>query len=199
MGVTIPSGYGSARFVFQNDESSKEVGFTLGFNPPGDLDTDYSGGLYDMFSNDACPGADDHMITGWSFIGVDTLQRDDTDLYSFQYRQTIAGSITGSAIPANCAVLIKKSSSLAGKQNRGRLYCPGIWPTEGSVDGGGNIQGAQVTQMQGWWTAFFDLFGTPEFADIGSPVILHDGAGTPAPIGALTVQPLIATQRRRLR
>jgi hypothetical protein len=104
------------------------------------------------------------------------------------------------AVPQNTSYLIQKRSGTAGRRNRGRLYLPGV--AEGNVDHKGLLTSATVstinTALSGWLAKFATTIG---FVD--SMVILHSSgiSATPAPtvVNALVVDPVVATQRRRLR
>ncbi len=100
-----------------------------------------------------------------------------------------AGSSTGDPIP-QAAVIAKFGTGLRGRHRRGRVFIP--FPTEALVTAG-DITPANVALMQSAWNAF--LTGM-------------DGAGTPlvvasysrldfAEVTSVTVEPVIATQRRR--
>lgn len=103
-------------------------------------------------------------------------------------------------LPQNCALLVHKRTNFAGRTGRGRNYFPGLADTE--VNEIGQITAGVVTAWQTAMTAW--LAGVNAVVDVGSFVLLHNtpGAGAalaPREVTALTVDPLIATQRRRLR
>jgi hypothetical protein len=100
-------------------------------------------------------------------------------------------------VPPNCAVLVHKRSARGGRRGRGRLFIPWYVP-EGAVDERGTITGSDLTATQ---SAMNSLLGN--LSTLLNPmVILHQpgssDAGVPTPVTALTVDPLISTQRRRL-
>lgn len=116
---------------------------------------------------------------------------------------TEEGEITGETMPSNVALLVRKASVQAGRGGRGRIFIPWILRDD-QVDDVGNIEGTALTNLQtaasDWYDAISDI-GGPTGAT--PPVILHDsGASTaaddPALITTLSVDPLVATQRRRL-
>lgn len=111
------------------------------------------------------------------------------------------GGTVGETTPPNVALLVKKGTGLAGRANRGRMYVPWVG-IEGSVDEAGNILAAAVTNFQTSFTAF--LNGLAARANDSDMVLLHTyEIPAPAPtetvVTSLTVDPRIATQRRRLR
>lgn len=108
----------------------------------------------------------------------------------------VAGSASGAAGPPNFSLLVKKVTGDGGRAGRGRWFIPGL--PEGQVDEGGFILQATLDDYQDRLDAFLnDLIGQ----DL-PPVVLH-GAGSPlvspSEITSLEVQPLGATQRRRMR
>ncbi len=112
---------------------------------------------------------------------------------------TTAGTSGGSALPNNCATLLKKSTALGGRRNRGRMYVP--CPLEGDVDPAGIVAPSAITA---WNTACAVLLpgGATHtaFGFLGDPVVLHEtGSQTPAVVTDLSCMPKIATQRRRMR
>lgn len=109
------------------------------------------------------------------------------------------GTGGGTPLPNNCAYLVKKSTDLGGRRNRGRMYLP--CPSEADVDGAGLVLSASVTALN-VQTAKLLPGGAihTAFGVLGDPVVLHEsGSQTPATISSLTCQTKIATQRRRMR
>lgn len=106
----------------------------------------------------------------------------------------VPGVQGGDAISPQVALLVSKTSGLAGRQNRGRMYIPG--QSETNVDGAGVVLPTFRTTAQ---NAVDVLLG--DLDTLETPmVILHvDPADTPTPVTALTVRNKVATQRRRLR
>jgi hypothetical protein len=113
---------------------------------------------------------------------------------------TTLGSSTSTPCPQNCAILVKKLSGLTGRQNRGRFNLPGI--DEAQVSATGVITAATVTSIQSGLNNF--LTAVIGEANVTNMVILHQGIGdvpalAPTVVTNLVCDPLISTQRRRLR
>ncbi len=104
------------------------------------------------------------------------------------------------ALPQNTAALISKRSAQAGRRHRGRLYLPGL--AEGSVDAKGvinaNLAGDFAAKLGPWLTNLRTLVPA-----VDEMVILHStgisGAPTPTVVTQLLLDPIVSTQRRRLR
>lgn len=108
------------------------------------------------------------------------------------------GGHIGSGAQPGTSYLIRKNTALGGRKNRGRMFVPGV--DEDKVDASGGILPAWVTTLQGVAGDFFDA----ATAATMYPVVLHTlvpGPTQPAPtaITSLSVESLVATQRRRLR
>jgi hypothetical protein len=111
----------------------------------------------------------------------------------------IQGTGSASPLPQNSAALFHKRSANAGRRNRGRFYLPGLG--EGSVDPAGRISIGEINAFNSLAANF--LAGVRAAASIAEMVILHsDGVSSaPAPtvVTFMNLDPVIATQRRRLR
>lgn len=107
------------------------------------------------------------------------------------------GALGGSAIVQNTALLVRKNTGLGGRRNRGRMFLPGTPAT--FVSPTGVITASHVTAAQ---TAVNLLMSPALFsaANVDAAVLFHETPPfTPSVITSLDVQPLAATQRRRLR
>lgn len=109
------------------------------------------------------------------------------------YADVDAGSSVGSVASSQVAWLVRKRSSLGGRQGRGRMYLPGV--RESEIGSNGAIASADVTA---WDTALLNFLTDLEAAQTPM-VILHNDGLTPTPVTSLSMDSTIATQRRRLR
>lgn len=97
--------------------------------------------------------------------------------------------------PNNVSFAVKRYTGTAGRQNRGRVYWPGI--TNAMVDSPNTLKAVQaaafVTVLTGLLTS---LAGAPI---PGAEVLLHRSTGTHIPVAGYTVTDLnLDSQRRRL-
>lgn len=107
------------------------------------------------------------------------------------------GTVSGSSLPQNCAILVKKRTGLVGRKNRGRMFLPGI--RENEVDQLGVISSTEVTRLQGHANTFAgNVASSTQFDGLAILHAVGDGT-TPALVPNLQVDSRIATQRRRLR
>ncbi len=110
-----------------------------------------------------------------------------------------AGTGTAGHLPQNSSTLVHKRSGVGGRRNRGRLnFVP---PSENSVANNGRIDAASVTGYQQRFSNW--LLGIQSLVGAADMVILHSTgiSVTPPPtvVTSLVVDPVISTQRRRLR
>jgi hypothetical protein len=102
-------------------------------------------------------------------------------------------------LPQNCATLIRKRTGLAGRRRQGRMYLPA--PYEGGVGPTGLIVAGDFNLLQTASNTF--LAAVNSSINSEGMVILHSSgisaAPVPTPVTQLVVDPVIATQRRRLR
>jgi hypothetical protein len=93
------------------------------------------------------------------------------------------------SLPSNCSVLITKV--VTGSRN-GRMFWPGL--PEADVNAGGQLEAAALPL---WQTAANNVMTA--LAANGTVMRVIDATDDPHVVSALSVQPLIGTQRRRLR
>lgn len=107
------------------------------------------------------------------------------------------GTLAAQSATPNTTWLIRKGTAGGGRRARGRMYLPGI--PENNVDSGGNIDATFRNAMQTQANEFL----ADCIAGGLAPMVLHAPGKSlvPAPtaITTLAVQPVVATQRRRLR
>lgn len=119
-----------------------------------------------------------------------------------------AGTASASTLPPNCACLVKKVTGVGGRINRGRLYMP-WYLTEADVDETGLIDPTAVssrqTAMNDWKTAVeaegpSDMIIANRVYDLPwtDPARVVTEVNIGASLIALTVENMLATQRRRM-
>lgn len=121
------------------------------------------------------------------------------DLIATSTLNNETGAASGTYLPQNTAVLVQKRSALGGRKNRGRMYVP-FCASEGSVDNVGNIDSTDLGVLQGLADDFLASLLDADPGPALPMVILHSvSSETPTTVTELRVDPVIATQRRRLR
>lgn len=107
---------------------------------------------------------------------------------------TVGGTAVGSVVTPNVAVLIKKRTALGGRKNQGRWFLPWCLP-ENAVDEIGLISGSTVNGLQAAMNA---VLAAATSANLPFVILHRTDPGVPPQVTALTVDNLVATQRRRL-
>ncbi len=106
----------------------------------------------------------------------------------------------GTLLPQNSAFLVHKNTNQGGPRGRGRFYLPSVYESQASNLG--QVDTAAINGTNSSLAAF--LSNVLALPSVLSMVILHDSLGISAPgaptiVQSLSVDPVIATQRRRLR
>jgi hypothetical protein len=105
----------------------------------------------------------------------------------------ISGGVSTTGTSPNVAVLIKKITTLGGRKGAGRMFWPGC--PEGAIGSDGTLDAAArlaIESTLGDLRADLDTNGVPM-------MLLHNDSTSPNLVSDLTVDPIGATQRRRLR
>lgn len=217
MGVEIPPGYGQATLIFQCDGVPSPMNVTFGYEFAGQEGDGRKPDVQAAAIRTAAVAANSFLPAAefsseYVFMGVDVNTMDGTGEGVGTSRFSLRGSIVGSSpLPPNCAILVKKNTAIGGRKFKGRMYLPPMFWGEGEVSASGyNAQSSVYNDLQARLATFIQLLGTA-----GYPMmLLHsipgsggefgggDFPGDPPPptlVTSLTVQPQIATQRRRLR
>ena len=125
-----------------------------------------------------------------------------------EHIQVVGTETNGSAravatVPPNCALLVKKSTNRGGRRGRGRMYIP--WAIDDNqIDETGLISSGEVTAAQTAADDFLEELGTAAGEEGPHPMyLLHESEGETAPgspnlVIGLSVDVIVATQRRRL-
>lgn len=130
----------------------------------------------------------------------------DVPILVFAAGAASPGTRAGEFAPPNVALLVRKRTALGGKKNRGRSYIPFILAVSEATENGAVAPGS-IAALQGACTTFLAQLTT----DVTPMVIENKTFNTPLPphhvtfiggsnaqVTSYVVEPIIATQRRRL-
>lgn len=190
--MLIPPGYANLQFVFDLPNSRQAL-VGIGFGIAAFENTDMEAIEGAVLAAQFLGNVDDSVTISLLRLVVGTS--DPSAPIVYERGVDIEGTNAGTSLPPGSAFLIKKSTLRGGRKGRGRAYWPGV-PAD-YVDEGGVIQqnvgtiGDQFTAMIG------DI--TEATVSLDPAVLLHTGSETPDEITGWSVDPMIATQRRRLR
>lgn len=141
--------------------------------------------------------------TQWTFLGcVARVGQDGGPPVIVESPASSVGTnSTGTTLPNNISLLVKKQTGIGGRAHRGRCFVPPFNLVGVDVDQRGYLQSgwlsAHTSRITGWLG--YGITGTLR----PRPVILHDDGiatpSTPTLLTAVVLDARVATQRRRLR
>jgi hypothetical protein len=204
--LVIPQGF--AQFAVELTNAADEDPWTVTFGIETDLATEdaveHCNIVLAAFTAAWRPSIDTSVTIGpargtFGTDGPDPIQVESTT-------SPVLGQRSMDALPQNTAVLIRKQTGLGGRKNRGRMYMPAL-AAKVDVTEVGAISSGPLADFQTAATNFYNLLDTGQSGlVIPTPmVILHAatsvslGLPAPTPVTSLVVDPIVATQRRRLR
>jgi|tagenome__1003787_1003787.scaffolds.fasta_scaffold20808414_2 hypothetical protein len=207
---SIPVGFAQAKFEFGTTSVTRQMCFTLAFgqhSSDGD-DLEAHELANDLATRFSTVFTAPNTSTGWTFFGVTAQVQeiaDSQDVAHSDREITVSGTWNPVSLPVNCAILVEKHTSKGGKRYRGRMYVPPCYISANNVGPSGNIQAAEWTTLGTRWNAFYQSLVSPGSGRRYQPVLLHnqkEGGATnyiPTEITSFAVDPMVATQRKRLR
>lgn len=203
MGTVIPLDYAHVveSFAFSTDAEPMVVTYGVGVDPaalPANATALATtlGGLFDTHIMPLVSSDVTHIGTEVTWQSIAPPAPPDVGYDP----SGVVGSAAGALMPQNNAFLVHKRTGLGGRGGRGRFYIPGV--QEGNVGTTGVVAGATVaawnTNLAAWRTAVNGAAG------VLNMVLLHSSPGAyaatvPYDITSLSMDTVIATQRRRLR
>jgi len=211
MTLSIPPGFGHVIHSVKLASDPEPMAVTFGFGLNNTVDTPAEADAVCnacavIFHDDVMP----HMSTQYSLIQTEMQYRYVGDTLATPIRVSVsalsgAGASTDAPAPQNCAILVQKRTGVGGRRGRGRLYLQS--PLEASVDANGTLVSSYHSALQTMANTWLsDLAGIAD--GLGGMHLLHsttlaipDPVDLPVPyqVTTLVVDPIIATQRRRLR
>jgi len=211
MATPIPAGHWLAKLRWRLDGDNEEMVSTIALrgSEPGDRPPDEVAHAVYMAWKGAFQPV--NLNSSWQFVGVDVIVgggEEGNDVGT--WNEISAGQMTNASLPQNCSMLLKKKTAKAGRRNSGRMYLPSGYMAESDVSNTGAHAAGSLTAYNAWASTFYD-----SLIDVSQPVgqpptsflvmLLHSepqgGGAAPAPteITSLTIDPIIATMRKRLR
>jgi hypothetical protein len=197
--VIIPPGFAevAARITLAGDAQTMNIVFGIEVEVPP-----FTQDLANLVSLHTADFIRSLTTTVYTYQGVDiAVGNDGAPTIFSSVTSAGVGEQAGSVLPQNSALLVHKRTARAGRRGRGRIYLPGI--QENQVDNVGGVATAWITAANtegANWLSDLDGAGA-------RMVLLHDTStavppsAVPLPdvVTSLTTDPIIATQRRRLR
>lgn len=193
--MILPNGHAQLRYYFAGAGLPHGAQITMGLN------VELWAGSADALAA-ACATAYGDSALGVHQCNSAGLQRTEVKFGPLDVGPT---GVSGIAVPGvngsdqappNVAALVKKNTGLGGRAGRGRLYFPAI--PENEIGDAGVLDdtwyGLFVLKWEDFYNELIGLDVIPEVLhNAGSPIVV------PSPIVTLMPDPVVATQRRRLR
>lgn len=198
-GLVIPPGYCSAAFRFALTGDPEEMVTTIAFELSDPSDPTSTANLLMNAWNTAF---DDSLLnSSYEMTGVTlTVGNDGGSIVAQSTNPAVAGTEASAVLPQNNAMLVRKNTALPGKKGKGRCYLPAGYLFEGEVSNAGVVSSGSRNNINTAFAAF--VTAALAIDEITAVVLLHSDATLPTPLlpgGEFSVQPVIATQRHRLR
>lgn len=203
MSVVIPPGFASASVEMRASGDPDPWYITFGVDvsvAAGDTEAVFDT-ISDAWTNSFGPNLAIGMATTAYTL---TIGSDGPDNLILRRDVNQPGTSDTGKLPQNCALLVRKVSALGGRKNRGRFFVPGVL-NEGQVDNVGVIAPALVDAFNvasALMLSNLELGGATSSTPAPMVILHNPGLGSlpvPTPVTDLSVSPVIATQRRRLR
>jgi hypothetical protein len=207
----IPVNYGQATVNFTGENLPHGGAVVFGFDNPEDASPNEAAGLvwaaFAEFVPDCC-------TSDVALASVDVkLGPNETGGLGSYSAAAVPGAVGGSSLGPQCSILLEKRTGTGGRRGRGRMYVPGVY--DGWVDDKGAYVSGVQAQIDGFADTLLDSLTTAAVPMVvlhspsytwtitdGQPRRVYGDPGlAPAPylVTSLVCDPLIATQRRRLR
>jgi hypothetical protein len=197
----IPVGFASVAVQFRNEGDPDPWYITWG------ADLSDAGGDYDGVAQTIITAVSDSitpsMNAATALTGVILrVGQDGGEPLTLPYAVNVTGSGTTAKLPQNCALLVSKITTRAGRTGKGRFFVPNVL-SEADVNNVGVIDSGTRTDFQDAMNTLLGELEGPDTGPAAPMVLLHNtgapGGTTPTPVLQLGVDTIIATQRRRLR
>lgn len=189
---TIPEGFANVIIPALHTSGTRPAAVTFGVRNDASLllPGTVADVIWTAFDAEVRPLLDDQVTWGPIHVQLGVAG----GILSGDGADSSVGGASIDSVSSNTAVLVRKASLVPGRRGRGRYFWP--WAAADNVVSELGIWGsASVANFQSGQEDFLDALTA---ADLPM-VILHSGAGTPALVSSLSTQPLLATQRRRMR
>jgi hypothetical protein len=196
MGVFIPPGYGLASVLFATTGGAHPMRSTFGVNPAAVAPSAVPLAIANELITAGLTLAAS-MTSVYTFLGVEFIFETESGPVTYVHNANVVGTVSSAGPPPNnCALIVAKSTDRGGRAGRGRMYWPPAQLLETTIDGAGNIGGAQITDQQGKFDTFL---GGLLAADVPMILLHSDPTMSPDGVQSLTVRGQLGTQRTRMR
>ena len=202
MAVVIPVDFAQATLNLRHADAGRDCSVVLGLSAVGATAAEVFETVETAWFAELAPHTDSQVTLDTVSVRIGPSTGSEPGL-SVTFDSGAAGTDGGTSLPSNTALLVRKYSVFGGRANRGRNYWP-FMVESAEADELGVITSLTVTSLQTAFTDFFGLLGSGNGATTAlcPAVILHDEnspVSDPRTVTAVSVDSLLATQRRRMR
>jgi hypothetical protein len=210
MATVIPAGFANCSLGIRlaGDPEDMAITFGIGLTDPAAQPTQAQvQTLFTNLANTLDQDTPSHFsyVNGRMTVGPNIHAGGANPGTLYEVPLAVPGTVTATTVPQNSALLVRKNTALAGRKGKGRLYLPFVF--EIGVNNIGQLDASNVAATNTYMAAFLAACNAAPFSGM---VLLHNkivGPGAPpvqvipdpTPVTSLVCQPVIATQRRRLR
>lgn len=205
----LPDGYANVRFLYDGPGLLNVEGSSLGVATSETDPNTIASEVADLW-NDAIQQDGARLADSYTYIGTTVTLGDDDEVYGLGVAtRSVGGTQGGASPPPNVSKMLRKRTGLLGRKYRGRMYLPAGLLFEVEITDAGLINSGVITGenasledfhaamiVAGYTPALIHQYGT-YVNSIGVTVTV--APLDPTPITAITADPLVSTQRRRLR
>lgn len=146
------------------------------------------------------------LSSNYTLVGCDVQKGPAPATEVASYDQLTPGAHGNPVSVQNTCILVKKKTSSAGAANTGRMYLPAGYLPESEVDDTGRLLTSYQIALNGYIQQFYDnlLDGNGVPSQELTPMLYHASregiaGGPPTVITGFSIDPVVATQRQRLR
>jgi hypothetical protein len=197
--VYLPEGFGIIRhrFLLDGDPESMYVSYAVKLTDGPFTADAVAQGTHEAWADLwGARGSDKYVLKETT----SEINAGDPDPLVGAYVHDDPGVHSSTLIPQNSSWLVHKSTGFGGRRNKGRMYVPGVF--ESSVNDIGQVDGTAISDWNGslatFRTAILAVAGVSALSLLHTPSD-DDPTPTGTDVTALTMDSVIATQRRRLR
>lgn len=199
--AVLPVGFGEAAIHYRRTSDPGDYVVTFGFSLPAPATAQEVADSIAVDWNLALPAT--HFNSGTQLYSANVgIQTEGLGIEQGVSIIGAVGTASGQMTTQNCAQLVKKVTARSGRRGRGRMFLPYVM--EDNVNDIGMLTPTWQTAIN---TALLNLLGYlagTSHGAVSTPMhLLHSPGSTSTPLPDLVtsmfIDPLIGTQRRRLR
>jgi hypothetical protein len=193
----IGTGYGEVTLRWRAVTTTRDSTVVIGFkNNPSDNPSVIAASLNSLMTATGAIGNAAKFSSTYAWRGVRVVVERGSGPEIADVTANTIGTLVADPVPPNSAFLVRKNTLFGGRHGRGRMFLPPIFAAETAVDSVGALSGATITALQTQMTAMVGTFAGANY----NMYLLHNVSEIPPyAVDTLIVQPVVATQRRRLR